>query len=188
MLNSSSLFGAVLLLAYSAVAAETPRTHAATETDETRKEAAASAARVNDCNLSLGHSLTMKRFNNGVKLTWAEEPGSVGYEVHRCDARWGPCTPSYLVTVYEPRYRDYLAWVSDHYWYRVIVLEAPCPVPEYFCKTAYGLCAGPAVCTQKPPSCPDVWIPVCGCDVQTYSNECYSDLAGVSVFWMGTCY
>lgn len=44
-------------------------------------------------------------------------------------------------------------------------------------------------CKQEPQnlSCLDVWIPVCGCDGITYSNDCYAYSAGVMDFTQGTC-
>jgi hypothetical protein len=80
-----------------------------------------------------------------------------------------------------------LSATAGNYWYRVEVVEEPCTGPDFFCKTPTGACEGPGACTLRPLSCPDIWIPVCGCDLVTYSNECFSDKAGVSVFWPGPC-
>ncbi len=47
----------------------------------------------------------------------------------------------------------------------------------------YGSC----VYVHPDVGCPTVWMPVCGCDLQTYSNGCYSDVAHVSILYPGEC-
>ncbi len=42
-------------------------------------------------------------------------------------------------------------------------------------------------CELKPHVCPEIYLPVCGCDGETYSNECYASHAGVSVQSEGEC-
>lgn len=35
--------------------------------------------------------------------------------------------------------------------------------------------------------CPDMEVPVCGCDNQTYANECEALAAGITTWWAGDC-
>lgn len=60
-----------------------------------------------------------------------------------------------------------------------------------FCKFSYGFCNdwsdASGVCTPIPSACPDVWIPVCGCNGLTYGNECEADAARVSVVFHNAC-
>jgi hypothetical protein len=50
-----------------------------------------------------------------------------------------------------------------------------------------GDCAAPGLCTERPLGCADVWMPVCGCDGNTYSNACHADAAGVRIAHEGRC-
>jgi hypothetical protein len=58
-----------------------------------------------------------------------------------------------------------------------------------FCKTAEGECCCDffGVCTTAPDACPRVIDYVCGCDGQTYLNECEADRAMVSIDHHGPC-
>ena len=40
---------------------------------------------------------------------------------------------------------------------------------------------------DRPLACPDIWLPVCGCDEVTYANECDAAMAGVNVDYVGDC-
>lgn len=55
--------------------------------------------------------------------------------------------------------------------------------PTAFCGVADGF----GVCTDIPIACPDVFAPVCGCDDNTYGNDCEAAAAGVSVASEGEC-
>ena len=64
-----------------------------------------------------------------------------------------------------------------------------CPKANY-CMTPANTCPGPAqqgVCTPRPQICPNVVIPVCGCDGKTYANGCVAARAGTSVAHQGAC-
>jgi hypothetical protein len=60
-----------------------------------------------------------------------------------------------------------------------------------YCNVAQpGICPGPettGVCATAPEVCNDLFNPVCGCDRQTYPNECYANRAGVGVASTGEC-
>ncbi len=62
---------------------------------------------------------------------------------------------------------------------------------DEFCKYSPGECgAGDSegLCTPYPEGCiPAIWDPVCGCNGQTYANECGAEMDGVSIDHWGTC-
>lgn len=66
----------------------------------------------------------------------------------------------------------------------------PCPMGE-FCDWPRGANCGradaPGVCRPIPEVCSGLFMPVCGCDGSTYSNECVANSMGVSVESDGEC-
>ncbi len=67
---------------------------------------------------------------------------------------------------------------------------ATCAAGQFCMWTPANICgafdAGGA-CAYKPEVCPQVYMPVCGCDGQTHSNACMANAAGTSVSGPGAC-
>jgi hypothetical protein len=70
------------------------------------------------------------------------------------------------------------------------LLGLACPEDQFCAYAPDAICGfadATGTCSPRPEACPAVYMPVCGCDGNTYGNSCDAASAGVSVAAEGEC-
>lgn len=65
-----------------------------------------------------------------------------------------------------------------------------CDTGEFCRRTIGDMCGAadaPGICTPVPEMCTMDYMPVCGCDDETYSNECVANSNSISASYAGEC-
>ncbi|WP_433934337.1 Kazal-type serine protease inhibitor family protein [Sorangium cellulosum] len=58
---------------------------------------------------------------------------------------------------------------------------------DYTLEDVCGWADASGLCAERPASCTEEYMPVCGCDNRTYANACLAAMDGVAVYTKGEC-
>jgi len=56
-----------------------------------------------------------------------------------------------------------------------------------YCHKDLGMCFAEGICEPKPQECPEIYFPVCGCDDNTYDNDCMANVGRTNAFYSLPC-